>query len=132
VADTAGLPPSVEVVEVAPRDGLQNEDVPLSTEDKVELVERAVAAGARRVEVTSFVNPRRVPQMADADEVMAGVRDIAGLRARARAERPWLRARRRRRRGRGELRGRRHGHVQRPEPGDDHRGVAGDLGGGRW
>lgn len=63
----------VEILEVSPRDGLQNEAVVLSTEDKVELVERAVRAGARRIEVTSFVNPARVPQMADADEVMAAV-----------------------------------------------------------
>ena len=61
---------SVEILEVSPRDGLQNEATILSTEDKLELVERAVRAGARRVEVTSFVNPARVPQMADADEVM--------------------------------------------------------------
>lgn len=64
---------TVEILEVSPRDGLQNESVILSTEDKVELVERAVRAGARRVEVTSFVNPSRVPQMADADEVMAAL-----------------------------------------------------------
>lgn len=61
----------VQIVEVAPRDGLQNEAVVLSTQDKVELVDRAVAAGARRIEVTSFVNPARVPQMADADELMS-------------------------------------------------------------
>ena len=64
---------SVEILEVAPRDGLQNEAPILSTEDKVELVQRAVRAGARRIEVTSFVNPARVPQMADADEVMAAL-----------------------------------------------------------
>jgi hydroxymethylglutaryl-CoA lyase len=64
---------SVEILEVAPRDGLQNEATILSTEDKVELVQRAVRAGARRIEVTSFVNPARVPQMADADEVMAAL-----------------------------------------------------------
>ncbi|MGL5930091.1 MAG: hydroxymethylglutaryl-CoA lyase, partial [Dermatophilaceae bacterium] len=52
--------PAVTVVEMAPRDGLQNEDAVLSTDDKLELVARAVAAGARRVEVTSFVNPARV------------------------------------------------------------------------
>lgn len=61
----------IDIVEMAPRDGLQNEATLLSTADKVELVERAVRAGARRIEVTSFVNPARVPQMADADEVMA-------------------------------------------------------------
>lgn len=70
----------VEIVEMAPRDGLQNEDTVLSTEDKIELVERAVAAGARRVEVTSFVNPNRVPQMADGDEVMAALPHHEGVR----------------------------------------------------
>ena len=64
---------AVSIVEMAPRDGLQNESTVLSTADKVELVERAVRAGARRIEVTSFVNPSRVPQMADADEVMAAL-----------------------------------------------------------
>jgi hydroxymethylglutaryl-CoA lyase len=69
----------VEILEVSPRDGLQNEQTILSTEDKVELVERAVRAGARRVEVTSFVNPSRVPQMADADEVMAAIPRYEGV-----------------------------------------------------
>jgi hydroxymethylglutaryl-CoA lyase len=64
---------SVEIVEVGPRDGLQNESVLLPTEVKVELVRQALAAGVRRVEVTSFVHPRLVPQMADAEAVMAGV-----------------------------------------------------------
>ncbi len=64
---------TVEIVEVSPRDGLQNEDVLFSTDDKVKLIERAIAAGARRIEATSFVNPKRVPQMADADAVMARV-----------------------------------------------------------
>jgi len=64
---------AVSIVEMAPRDGLQNESTVLSTADKVELVERAVRAGARRIEVTSFVNPSRVPQMADADELMAAL-----------------------------------------------------------
>lgn len=70
----------VEILEVSPRDGLQNEKAILSTEDKVELVERAVRAGARRVEVTSFVNPSRVPQMADADEVMAALPRADGVK----------------------------------------------------
>jgi hydroxymethylglutaryl-CoA lyase len=70
---------AVEVVEVAPRDGLQNEQRLLSTEQKVELVRRAVLAGARRVELASFVDPRRVPQMADAEAVLAGVQGIPGL-----------------------------------------------------
>src|SRR5919202_4380764 len=64
---------TVEIVEVGPRDGLQNESVLLPTADRLELVRRALAAGVRRVEVTSFVNPRLVPQMADAEAVMAGV-----------------------------------------------------------
>lgn len=71
---------TVEILEVSPRDGLQNERTILSTEDKVELVERAVRAGARRIEVTSFVNPARVPQMADADEVMAALPRREGLK----------------------------------------------------
>lgn len=71
---------TVEILEVSPRDGLQNEKTILSTEDKVELVDRAVRAGARRIEVTSFVNPARVPQMADADEVMAALPRHEGLR----------------------------------------------------
>lgn len=70
----------VEILEVSPRDGLQNEKTILSTEDKIELVERAVRAGARRIEVTSFVNPSRVPQMADADDVMAALPRREGLK----------------------------------------------------
>jgi hydroxymethylglutaryl-CoA lyase len=65
----------VEVVEVGPRDGLQNESVLLPTEVKVEFVRRALAAGVRRIEATSFVHPRLVPQMADAEAVMSGVLD---------------------------------------------------------
>lgn len=71
---------SVEIVEVSPRDGLQNELTILSTEDKVELIEHAVRAGARRIEVTSFVNPKRVPQMADADALMAALPRHHGVR----------------------------------------------------
>lgn len=64
---------SVTLIEVAPRDGLQNEKVAVSTADKIALVERAVAAGFRHVEAVSFANPKRVPQMADAEAVMAGL-----------------------------------------------------------
>ena len=71
---------TVEICEVSPRDGLQNEDILLSTDDKVELVERAIRAGVRRIEVTSFVNPKRVPQMADAEEVMAALPHPTGVR----------------------------------------------------
>jgi len=66
-------PESVEIVEVAPRDGLQNASAILSTAAKIDLIARAVAAGARRIEVASFVNPARVPQMADAEAVVAGL-----------------------------------------------------------
>jgi hydroxymethylglutaryl-CoA lyase len=64
---------SIEFLEVGPRDGLQNEKEMISTVDKLELIGRAIDAGARRIEVTSFVNPKRVPQMADADAVCAGL-----------------------------------------------------------
>ncbi len=67
------IPAAIEVVEVGPRDGLQNEKAILSAADKVSLIERAVAAGVRRIEVASFVDPARVPQMADAEEVCAAL-----------------------------------------------------------
>jgi len=60
---------SIEFVEVGPRDGLQNENALVSTADKVKLIEMLIDAGARRIEVASFVNPKRVPQMADAEQV---------------------------------------------------------------
>ena len=63
----------VTVMEVSPRDGLQNEAVLMATEDKLELIYRALKAGARRLEVTSFVHPKRVPQMADAETVCQGL-----------------------------------------------------------
>jgi hydroxymethylglutaryl-CoA lyase len=63
----------VELVEVGARDGLQNESVVLPTGAKVELIERLVAAGSRRIEVASFVHPGRVPQMADAEAVIKAV-----------------------------------------------------------
>lgn len=66
-------PNTIEMVEVSPRDGLQNEKQPISTADKLELIDHALSAGVRRIEVTSFVNPRAVPQMADAEAVCAGL-----------------------------------------------------------
>jgi hydroxymethylglutaryl-CoA lyase len=65
------LPDSVEIVEVSARDGIQNERKILSVDTKLALIGRAIAAGAKRLEVTSFVNPKRVPQMADAAELAA-------------------------------------------------------------
>jgi hydroxymethylglutaryl-CoA lyase len=70
----------IEIVEVAPRDGLQNERALVSTADKIALVDRALAAGLRRIEVASFVSPTRVPQMADAEAVVAGLAGRPGLR----------------------------------------------------
>ena len=71
--DTPRPSAAIEFVEVGPRDGLQNEKALIATADKLALIERAIAAGARRIEVTSFVNPKKVPQMADAEEVCAGL-----------------------------------------------------------
>ncbi|KGB58675.1 Hydroxymethylglutaryl-CoA lyase [Sphingopyxis sp. LC363] len=62
---------AVELVEVGPRDGLQNETAIVSTADKLELIRRAIDYGIRRIEVTSFVNPKKVPQLADAEELVA-------------------------------------------------------------
>ncbi len=73
------LPRTIEFVEVGPRDGLQNEAVLVSTADKVELIRRAIAAGVRRIEVASFVNPSKVPQMADAEAVVAALGKPAGV-----------------------------------------------------
>lgn len=64
---------AMEIVEVAPRDGLQNEDTLLSTETKLALIQQAINAGVTRMEATSFAHPERVPQMADAEDVMAAV-----------------------------------------------------------
>lgn len=64
---------AIELVEVGPRDGLQNEKQHISTHQKLQLIDQAIAYGARRIEVTSFVNPRAVPQMADAEDVCAGL-----------------------------------------------------------
>ncbi len=63
----------IEFVEVGPRDGLQNEQALITTTDKLRLISGAIEAGVRRIEVTSFVNPTRVPQMADAEAVCAGL-----------------------------------------------------------
>lgn len=71
---------AVSIVEVSPRDGLQNDATLITTANKVALVERLIAIGARRIEVASFVNPRRVPQMADAESVIAGLPDDARVR----------------------------------------------------
>lgn len=70
----------VEIVEVGPRDGLQNDPARLSTDQKIAMIERLIDAGLRRMEVASFVNPKLVPSMADSDAVMARVPRDQGVR----------------------------------------------------
>ena len=74
------MPSHVTLVEVGPRDGLQNEAQPVSSADKVELVQRLQAAGLREIEVTSYVSPKWVPQMADNAAVMNSVVRAPGVR----------------------------------------------------
>ena len=73
-------PKRVTVVEVGPRDGLQNEHAPVATADKIAFVDRLSAAGLPVIEVSAFVSPKWVPQMADAAEVFAGITRRAGTR----------------------------------------------------
>src|SRR5438093_10872649 len=70
----------ITVVEVGPRDGLQNEGAAVSTADKIEFVNRLSAAGLPVIEVSAFVSPKWVPQMADAGEVFAGIARRPGTR----------------------------------------------------
>lgn len=70
----------VSIVEMAPRDGLQNEERFIGTADKIALVDMLSDCGYERIEVTSFVSPKWVPQLADAAEVMAGIRRKPGVR----------------------------------------------------
>ena len=74
------LPPKVKLVDVGPRDGLQNEKLPVPASVKIELVHRLQDAGLTEIEVTSYVSPKWVPQMADNAEVMAGIRRKPGVR----------------------------------------------------
>jgi len=69
----------VRIVEVGPRDGLQNEKAMVSTADKIELVDRLSATGLQSIEATSFVSPRWIPQLADAAEVFAGITRRPGV-----------------------------------------------------
>jgi len=74
------LPPRVKLVDVGPRDGLQNEKQAVPASVKIELVQRLQQAGLKEIEVTSFVSPKWVPQMADNAEVMAGIERWPGVR----------------------------------------------------
>ena len=76
---TPTLPKSVTLIEVGARDGLQNQKKYVPVEKKLELIERSVAAGVKRIQVASFVHPRLVPQMADAEELCARLPDHDGV-----------------------------------------------------
>ena len=83
-----GLPERVTICEVGPRDGLQNEATVLPVEVKAEFVARLVDAGHTVVETTSFVHPRWVPQLADAEALLAAVTRAPGVRYRRRPAEP--------------------------------------------
>ncbi len=74
------LPEQVRIVEVGPRDGLQNEPDPIAVDTRVELIEKLSAAGLRDIEAGSFVNPKWIPQMASSEEVFAGLERQPGVR----------------------------------------------------
>ena len=73
------MPPQVRIVEVGPRDGLQNEKTIIATADKIALIDRLSGTGLRSIEATSFVSAKWVPQLADAAEVMAGIQRRPGV-----------------------------------------------------
>src|SRR5438874_3514534 len=74
----AAVPRSVRVIEVGPRDGLQNEKVSVPTGQKIQFIQMLAEAGLPVVEATSFVSPRAIPQLSDASEVMAGLTRLPG------------------------------------------------------
>ncbi|MBT6326603.1 MAG: hydroxymethylglutaryl-CoA lyase, partial [Bdellovibrionales bacterium] len=69
------LPKKIEIIEVGPRDGLQNESTILKTDDKVEFIDRLILAGCKNLEVTSFVRKDKIPQMSDAEELFIKISD---------------------------------------------------------
>jgi hydroxymethylglutaryl-CoA lyase len=75
----ADLPGSVRIREVGPRDGFQNEPEEIATADKVRLIDLLSSSGLSRIEVTSFVRPEVIPQLADAEEVLAAVQRREGV-----------------------------------------------------
>ncbi|XP_069462246.1 3-hydroxymethyl-3-methylglutaryl-CoA lyase, cytoplasmic isoform X2 [Ambystoma mexicanum] len=80
LSQTSGFPGHVKIVEVGPRDGLQNEKVIVPTEIKIEFINRLSETGLSAIEVTSFVSSKWVPQMADHSEVLKGIKKHAGVR----------------------------------------------------
>ena len=73
------IPEKIQIVEVGPRDGLQNEKEWVPTETKISLIEKLADAGLTKIEATSFVSPKWVPQLKDAHEVFTGIKRIAGV-----------------------------------------------------
>ena len=74
------LPQTVEIVEVGPRDGLQNEKTSLTAQDKIDFINQLSLVGVKRIEAGSFVSPKWVPQMASSDEVLRTIKRISGVR----------------------------------------------------
>ena len=74
------LPKTVEIVEVGPRDGLQNEKRSLSAQDKIDFIDQLSMIGCKRIEAGSFVSPKWVPQMSSSDEVMRAIKRCEGIR----------------------------------------------------
>src|SRR5438045_928488 len=72
-------PKQVKIIEVGPRDGLQNESQPIPTADKLIFIEKLAQAGLTQIEITSFVNPKRIAQLADAMEIVQGVKPHPGI-----------------------------------------------------
>lgn len=70
------LPEEVNIVEIGPRDGLQNEPMFLDTDKKIRLINQLVESGFKEIEATSFVHPKWIPNLVDAEKVMAGIRDL--------------------------------------------------------
>lgn len=73
------MPGEITIIEVGPRDGLQREKTPISTTDKIEMIHELVDAGIQSIQVTSFVHPKYVPQMADAEAVCRGITKKDGV-----------------------------------------------------
>ena len=76
---STGMPDQVRLVEVGPRDGLQNEKTLIATADKIELINRLSRTGLRSIEATSFVSPKWIPQLADAAEVFSAIQRLPGV-----------------------------------------------------
>lgn len=91
---TIQWPEHISIIEVGPRDGLQNQTMPISTEKKIELINALSQTGIKTIEATAFVHPEWIPQLSDADEVFAGITRVDGVKYTALVpnERGWLRA----------------------------------------